>query len=125
MRHILLATAEYLLGFLALAIFAYLAFASGPASDERFVYAFKMASIVAVVELAVLLTRSFAAKRLVIGANIWLAVGGAAAYLEQWWALRVYQYFGEASLFATMFAVGLVSMTVSSAGFIGKAGCAD
>jgi hypothetical protein len=122
MRRILLAIAEYLLGFLALAIFAYLAFASDPTSDERFVYAFKIASVVAVVELAVLLTRDSAANRLVIGANIWLAVGGAAAFLEVWWVLRVYQRFGEASLFASMFAVGLVSMAVSPAGFIGKAG---
>lgn len=122
MRRILLATIEYLLGFLALAIFAYLAFASGPASDERFVYAFKIASIVAVVELAVLLARASAANRLIIGANIWLAVGGAAAFLELWWVLRVYQRFGEASLFASMLAVGLVSMAVSPAGFIGKTG---
>ena len=97
MRRILLATIEYWLGFLALAIFAYLAFASGPATDERFVYAFKIASIVAVVELAVLLARASAANRLIIGANIWLAVGGAAAFLELWGVLRVYQRFGEAA----------------------------
>ena len=122
MRHTLLATVEYLLGFLALAVFAYLAFASGPTSDERFVNAFKIASIVAVVELAVLLTRASIANRLIIGANIWLALGGAAASLEQWWLLRVYQHFGEASLFASMFAVGVVSIAVSPAGFIGKVG---
>ena len=122
MRHILLATVEYLLGFLALAVFAYFAFASGPTSDERFVNAFKISSIVAMVELAVLLTRPSIANRLIIGANIWLALGGAAAFLEQWWLLRVYQHFGEASLFAPIFAVGVVSIAVSPAGFIGKVG---
>ena len=48
---------EYLLGFLALAVFAYLAFAAGPASDERFVHAFSVASVVALLELVALLAR--------------------------------------------------------------------
>ena len=109
MRHLLVAVVEYLLGFLALMVFAYLAFGSGPQSDERFVYAFKIASLVAVVELAALLSRSSPANRLIIGANLWLAVGGAAAFLEQWWLLRTYQHFGEASLFACMLVVGALS----------------
>jgi hypothetical protein len=122
MRRALSITVEYLLGFLALASFTFLAFASGPTSDERFVNAFKTSSVVAVVELAVLLSRTAVANRLIIGANIWLILGGASAFLEQWWLLRVYQQFGEASLFASMFAVGVVSMAMSPTGFIGKAG---
>ena len=122
MRRLLLSVIEYLLGFLALAVFAYLAFATGPQSDERFVSAFKISSIVAVVELVVLLNRASPANRLIVGANLWLAIGGAAAFLQQWWLLRVYQHFGEASLFASMLAVGVASSIWSPAGFIGKFG---
>lgn len=113
---------EYLLGFLALAVFAYLAFAAGPASDERFVHAFRVASVVALLELVALLAREVPANRLIMGANLWLIVGGAAAFLEQWWLLRIYQHFGEASLFASMLLVGVVAMWRTPAGFIGKVG---
>lgn len=122
MRRLLAIVVEYLLGFLALAVFAYLAFGSGPQSDERFVYAFKVAAAVALVELAVLFVRPQPANRLIIGANLWLAVGGAAAVLQQWWLLRVYQQFGEGSLFASMLVVGAVSCIWSPVGFIAKAG---
>lgn len=113
---------EYLLGFLALAVFAYLAFAAGPASDERFVHAFKVASVVALLELVALLAREVPANRLIMGANLWLIVGGAAAFGEQWWLLRIYQHFGEASLFASMLLVGAVAMWRTPAGFIGQVG---
>lgn len=119
---LLTATLEYLLGFLALAVFAYLAFAAGPASDERFVHAFKVASVVALLELVALLAREVPANRLIMGANVWLIVGGAAAFLEQWWLLRIYQHFGEASLFASMLLVGVLAMWRTPAGFVGKVG---
>lgn len=122
MRGALTAVFEYLLGFVALALFAYLAFGRGPASDERFIHAFQVAGGVALVEIAVLLRRAVPANRLVIGANLWLALGGGAALAEQWWVLRFYQAHGEASLFASMLCVGLVSTAFSRAGFIGKAG---
>ena len=55
MRSAVLAVLEYIIGFIALAFFAYLAFARGASSDESFVFAFKASSILAVVELAYLL----------------------------------------------------------------------
>lgn len=119
---LLTATLEYLLGFLALAVFAYLAFAAGPASDERFVHAFKVASVVALLELVALLAREVPANRLIMGANVWLIVGGAAAFLEQWWLLRIYHHFGEASLFASMLLVGVLAMWRTPAGFVGRVG---
>lgn len=122
MRGILIAVVEYLLGFVALALFAYLAFATGPASDERFLHAFRVSCFAAVAELGLLLARRVPANRLIVGANLWLVVGGVAAFLEQWWLLRVYQHFGEASLFASMLGVGVVATVVSPAGFIGKMG---
>ena len=119
------AVIEYLLGFLALALFAYLAFGRGTSSDEQFVFAFKAAGAVALAELAVLLRRAAPANRLIVGANLWLIAGGMAAVLEQWWFLRIYQHFGEASLFGAMLLVGVISTAGSSAGFIGKRGAPD
>ena len=122
MRSAALAIVEYLLGFLALALFAFLAFSSGPPSDDRLVFAFKAAAPLAVLELAVLLWRAGPANRLIIGANLWLAAGGLAAYLQQWWWLKGYQQLGEASLFITMAAVGLATTALSPAGFVAATG---
>lgn len=116
---------EYLLGFLALALFAYLAFGRGPTTDEQFVAAFKICGAVALIELVALLARTASANRLIIGANLWLIAGSIAAILEQWWFLRIYQHFGEASLFFVMLCVGIVATAVSSAGFVGKQGQRD
>ena len=99
MRTAALAILEYLIGFIALAFFAYLAFGRGQTTDESFVYAFKASSLLAIGELAFLLARTAPANRLILGANLWLIAGGAAGFTEQWWWLRVYQQFGEASLF--------------------------
>jgi hypothetical protein len=122
MRTVALAVFEYLIGFIALAFFAYLAFGRGPTTDETFVFAFKASSLLAVVELALLLVRSAPPNRLILGANLWLIAGGAAAFVEQWWWLRVYQQFGEASLFSAMLFVGVFSTLFSPSGFIAKCG---
>jgi len=122
MRTAALTILEYLIGFIALALFAYLAFGRGQATDETFVFAFKASSLLAIVELAFLLARTVPANRLILGANLWLIAGGATAVAEQWWWLRVYQQFGEASLFLAIFLVGLVSTLFTPSGFIGKLG---
>lgn len=122
MKAVALAIVEYLLGFVALALFAFLAFGRGPASDEQFVHAFKVGGLVALAELAFLLGRTRPANRLVLGANLWLIAGAAAAYLELWWWLRLYQQFGEASLFASMFLLGFASTWLSPSGFVAKHG---
>lgn len=121
-RAALLAVFEYLIGFIALAFFAYLAFGRGPSTEDSFVSAFKVSSLAAVAELGFLLARSSPANRLILGANVWLIAGGVAAHVEQWWWLRAYQQFGEASLFLTMLLVGLVFTVFSPAGFIAKMG---
>ncbi len=122
MKAVALAIIEYLLGFVALALFAFLAFGRGPATDEGFIHAFKVSGQVATVELAALLLRAKPANRLILGANIWLIAGCLAAYLEFWWWLRVYQQFGEASLFVSMLIVGLASTWLSRSGFVAKLG---
>ena len=113
MRRVLLAVIEYLLGFLALAFFAFLAFGSPHPTDERLLFAFKAATPVAVAELAFLCWRPTPANRLILGANLWLVAGGLAAWMQQWWWLQGYQRLGEASLFMAMGAAGLVTTVFS------------
>ena len=122
MRTAPLAILEYLIGFIALAFFAYLAFGRGQTTDESFVFAFKASSFLAIGELVFLLARTAPANRLILGANLWLIAGGAAAFTQQWWWLRVYQQFGEASLFLAILMVGVVSTLFTPSGFIGKLG---
>ena len=122
MRRAAAAIIEYLLGFLALAVFAFLAFGSGFPTDAKLLFAFKASAPVAFAELAVLLWRSAPANRLILGANLWLVAGGLAAFLEQWWWLKGYQHLGEASLFIAMAVVGLATTALSPAGFVAAVG---
>ena len=122
MRLWLLAILEYLLGFLALAIFAAVAFGKGAPSDEHMVFAFKVSAGVALAELVVLMSRPTPGNRLILGANLWLIAGGAAGFTEQWWWLKGYQRLGEASLFVSMLLVGLLTTAFSPIGFIAASG---
>lgn len=122
MRSAATAILEYLLGFLALAFFAFLAFGGSAATDERLLFAFKASALLAVAELAILLWRPAPANRLILGANLWLVAGGLAAFLEQWWWLKGYQQLGEASLFISMAVVGLATTAFSPAGFVAAVG---
>ena len=122
MSRFFFAVIEYLLGFLALAFFAFLAFGSAPTNDDRLLFAFKAAAPLAAAEIAVLLRRGAPANRLIVGANLWLAAGGLAAFTEQWWWLKGYQQIGEASLFVAMAVVGVLTTAMSAAWFVGVVG---
>jgi len=122
LRRLGAAVLAYLLGFLALAVFAALAFGHGTPTPERLVNAFKWCSGLAAVELALLAWRPAPVNRLIAGANLWLILGGLAAFTQQWWFLRLYERLGEASLFATMFVVGLATTVGTPSGFVGALG---
>lgn len=113
---------EYLIGFIALAVFAGYAFAKGPPTEVRWLAAFKLGTAVGVLELSYLWFISRPANRLILGANLWLCAGGVAAFLEQWWWLKLYEKFGEASLFACILLAGIVSTIGSPSGFVGEIG---
>ena len=122
MKRWVFAIVEYLLGFLALAVFAAVAFGKGAPSNEHLVFAFKVGALVALAELAVLLLRATPANRLILGVNLWLVAGGVAAFTEQWWWLKGYQRLGEAGLFVSMLLVGLVTSALSPIGFVAASG---
>lgn len=113
---------EYLLGFLALSVFATLAFRSGVPSDATWRTAFTIGGAVAAVELAILLLRSKPASRLILGANVWLMGGAVAFVTKQWWILQVYDRWKGAGLVACMLGAGLVATMVSRAGFVAVEG---
>jgi hypothetical protein len=123
MKRIAIAVVEYLLGFLALAVFAAIALTPTEAPTvERWLLAFKVGACLATLELAALVYRSVPANRLIIGANLWLLAGGIAAFTKQWWWLRGYERLGEASLFLIILLVGAVTTAFSRAGFVGAPG---
>ena len=122
MQRAAIAIVEYLLGFFALAVFAGYAFGTVSPSTGRLIAAFKLGSALAALELLILVFRRNPTNRLIVGANLWLILGGIAAFTEQWWLLRIYERFGEASLFAVMLAVGLVTTAATPSGFVAATG---
>jgi hypothetical protein len=111
----------YLLGYLALAIFAMVAFGSGAPDVATWRRAFLIGGGAAVVELCVLWAIPKPANRLVVAANFYLAAGGLAFALKQWWLLEKYEKFGLSGILLAMLCVGLVTTFASKAGFVGMA----
>ncbi len=109
----------YLLGYLALAVFAMIAFGGGAPDAATWRRAFLIGGGVALAELFVLCFIPKPANRLIVAANIYLAAGGLAFALKQWWFLKGYEKFGLSGILLSMLCVGLVTTFVSKAGFVG------
>jgi hypothetical protein len=107
--------------FFPLSLFAAYAFWYGAPTDDRWVGAFKLGAVAASLQLIVVLAQRRPASRLILGANLYLLVGGAAAFAQQWWVLRYFGVLRESGIFLAMLGVGLVTTFVSRAGFIGVA----
>lgn len=110
---------SYLLGYLALVVFAMIAFGSGVPDAAIWQRAFLIGGGVAVVELFVLWAMPKPANRLVVAANLYLAVGGLAFASKQWWLLERYEKFGLSGILLVMLGVGLVTTFASKPGFVG------
>ncbi len=121
--HLVKAVIGYLLGFIALALFAYLAFNRGAPTDATWRFAFMVSGAVAVAELLVLqYAIAKPTNRLLIAANIYLVLGGLAFALNQEWFLRFYERLGLSAILVLMFVVGAVFTLISKAGFVGATG---
>jgi hypothetical protein len=113
----------YFLGFIALAVFASLAFGRGTPTEATWRVAFMIAGALAIAELLVLIFAFIKpANRLIIAANIYLALGGLAFALDQEWFLRRYEQLGLSAILLLMFLVGIFSTVFSPAGFVGATG---
>ena len=111
-----------LVQFLPLSLFASYAFWHGAPDDARWQQAFELASVAALVQLAIVLPQPRPASRLVLAANLYLLLGGLAFFAQQWWFLRLYDSLRESAIFIIMLAVGAATTLGSRAGFV--AACA-
>jgi alpha-beta hydrolase superfamily lysophospholipase len=107
-----------LIQFLPLSVFATYAFRYGAPTSARWIAAFEMAAVVAAIQLVILLPRHQPANRLILGANLYLLVGGAAAVTHQWWVLEAYDVLGESAIFLFMLTVGGVTTWATPSGFV-------
>jgi hypothetical protein len=112
---------EYLLGFIALAVFVAYAYANGMPTVARWEAAFKLGAVLAAVEMIILYLRKPPMNRLILGGNIWLLAGGLAFLFGQESFLRVYERLGEISVFVSILIVGIFATIFTKSGFI----CAD
>lgn len=111
-----------LVQFLPLSLFAAYAFWHGAPDDARWQQAFQLASVAAVVQLAIVLPQRRPVNRLVLAANAYLLLGGLAFFAQQWWFLRLYDGLRESAIFIVMLAVGIATTLGSRAGFVAAGG---
>jgi hypothetical protein len=83
------------------------------------VKAFTLGGVAAIIHLLVILRQPKPANRLILGANLYLLVGGIAAVAQQWWLLHVYGRLNETGIFLSMLIVGVVATIITPAGFVG------
>jgi hypothetical protein len=119
LKSVVFAIIEYLLGFIALAVFVAYAYANGLPTVARWEAAFKLGAVLAALEITILYVRKPPMNRLILGGNIWLLAGGLAFIFGQESFLRVYERLGEISVFVSILAVGALSTIFSKYGFIG------
>lgn len=110
-----------LVQFFPLSLFATYAFWRGVPTNERWVVAFELAALAAVIQLSILLPQRRPMNRLILGANVYLLIGGAAALAKQWWLLEAYGALKESGIFLSMLGVGVVTTFATSAGFVAVA----
>ena len=119
LKSAVLSIIEYLLGFIALAVFVAYAYANGLPTVARWESAFKLGAVLAALEIAILSFRKAPMNRLILGGNIWLLAGGLAFIFGQESFLRVYERLGEVSVFVSILAVGIMTTAFSKNGFVG------
>jgi hypothetical protein len=108
-----------LVQFFPLSLFATYAFWRGQPNGDRWISAFILGAVAATIQLAIVLPRPSPVNRLILGANLYLLVGGAGALARQWWVLRTYGRLNESGIFLFMLVVGIVTTFSTSAGFVG------
>jgi alpha-beta hydrolase superfamily lysophospholipase len=107
-----------LVQFFPLSVFATYAFWEGVPTGARWIAAFELAAGAAVLQFALLWPRRGPTNRLVLGVNLYLLTGGAAALTRQWWVLETYGRLQESGIFLFILGVGLVTTVATRAGFV-------
>lgn len=107
-----------LIQFLPLSAFATYAFWDGVPTNERWIHAFEFGALAGVVQLIIISLQPSPVNRLILGANLYLIVGGVAAFLQQWWLFKLYGSLQESAIFIFILGVGLVSTFATAGGFL-------
>ena len=108
--------------FFPLSVFATYAFWQGTPTGDRWIGAFELAAAAAVLQLAIVLPQRGSTNRLILGANLYLLAGGAAALTRQWVLLQTYGALRESGIFLFMLGVGVVSTFATRSGFVSTDG---
>jgi hypothetical protein len=112
--------ATSLFQFLPLTVFSFYSFRTGVPSQERLFNGFMIGAVLAVMQLIWLMRQQRPANRLILGANLWLIIGGVAVFLKLWNVLNIYRELREAGVLAGMLAIGIVTALFSRAGYVGS-----
>lgn len=107
-----------LIQFLPLSAFASFAFWNGIPTNERWIQSFEFGATAGIIQLVIIYFQPNPVNRLILGANLYLIVGGVAAFLQQWWLFKLYGSLQESAIFISIMGVGLVSTFSTAAGFL-------
>ena len=107
--------------FVPLSFFASYAYWNGPPDRDRWMLAYQYAALAAVLQLLIVLPQRRPANRLILGASLYLILGGLAASTQQIWLLRIYRDFQESAIFGCMLLIGTLTTLFSPVGFVGAA----
>lgn len=113
-----------LVQFLPLSIFATYAYWNGTPDGTRWSAAFQLGAVMALSQLALLVAikPGRPLNRLILGANLYLLLGGAAVTAGWWDVLSAYAEAMEAGILAAIIATGLISTVFTKSGFVGVEG---
>ncbi|MDO6428892.1 hypothetical protein Q4489_17970 [Thalassotalea sp. 1_MG-2023] len=104
--------------FFPLSTFATFAFWNGAPTNDRWLEAFQLGALLGLIQLIILLPQKNPLNRLVLAGNIYLILGGLAAFFQQWWYLKLYGSLRESAIILLMVIVGSLTTFISSSGFI-------
>ncbi|QFI37952.1 hypothetical protein FR932_08865 [Moritella marina ATCC 15381] len=113
-----------LIQFFPLSTFATFAFWNGAPSNERYLEAFQLGALLGLIQLAILLPQQKPLNRLVLAGNIYLILGGLAAFFQQFWYLKIYDSLRESAIILLMVIIGSLTTFSSASGFIAVKGSA-
>lgn len=105
--------------FLPLSLFSTIGFWQQQTSNQGWLLAFQVAALVGIVQLVLIVKQKAVLSRLILSANLYLILGGLAAFFQQWWYLELYNSLQESAIFIMMLLVGIITMLSSSNGFVG------
>jgi len=105
--------------FLPLSLFSTIGFWYPQTTNQNWLLAFQVAALVGIVQLLLIVKQQTVMSRLILSANLYLILGGLAAFFQQWWYLELYNTLQESAIFIMMLFVAVITMLSTNNGFVG------